>query len=211
MGSAGKAANPKRESMMNELLNFRNSAGTLLIALASFLTAILSSDCHAQSAIPADPPATGTNLPTPTPVSLEVAKDRARLMSEIYLATLEVMHDRYFHRERAVLPARAMEDIFAEINRQSKIETRWISASLKPMSVNHEPKTDFEKRASQEIAQGQTDVEVVEASVYRRAVAVPLGSSCINCHTGFFKEPSKSPQFAGLVISIPVTEAAAKP
>ncbi len=144
-------------------------------------------------------------------VSLEIARDRARLMSEIYTATLEVMHDRYFHREKAVLPARAMEDIFAEIHRQSKMEARWISVSLKPMSITHAPKTDFDRKAAREIDQGKAEFEAIDGRFFRRATAIPLSGNCINCHAGMFKEPTKSPKFAGLVISIPIIEVDSKP
>jgi hypothetical protein len=139
-------------------------------------------------------------------VSIDVARDRARVMSDIYLATLEVMHDRYFHGERAIVPARAMEDIFAEMRRQSKVETRWISVNLKAMSITHEPKTEFERQAAAEIEKGKTEFESVEGGFYRRATAVPLGNNCINCHTGLFKEPPKGARFAGLIVSIPVAE-----
>jgi hypothetical protein len=154
----------------------------------------------------ANSPAEKSSLP-----SIDVAKDRARLMSSIYLATLDVMHDRYFHGERAVLPARAMEDVFAEIRRQSKAEARWISASLKPMSITHEPKTAFEKKAAKEIDEGKAEVEWTEDGFYRLATPVLLGSNCVNCHGGMFKEPSKRPKYAGLIISIPVDANSAKP
>ena len=39
-------------------------------------------------------------------VSVEVARDRAKVMHDIYEATLDVMHHRYFHRERSVVQAR---------------------------------------------------------------------------------------------------------
>ncbi|MFO1007996.1 MAG: hypothetical protein U0929_18705, partial [Planctomycetaceae bacterium] len=48
-------------------------------------------------------------------VPVEVARDRAKLMHDIYTATLDVMHHRYFHREKSVVPARAMEDVFDEM------------------------------------------------------------------------------------------------
>lgn len=183
---------------------------------ATALVCMQGALCSAQAPPPIsshrDLPTTGTeSSTTSTPVSLEIARDRARLMSEIYLATLDVMHDRYFHSERAILPARAMEDVFAEIRRQSKMEARWISVSLKPMSITHEPKTDFEKKAAKEIDHGKTEFESVEGGVFRRATAVPLVSNCINCHAGNFNEPTKSPKFAGLVISIPVVGTESKP
>ena len=145
-----------------------------------------------------------------TGVAVAVARDRAKLMHDIYAATLDVMHERYFHGARAIVPARAMEDVFAEIKRQSKVEAHWIAVNMKAMSINHEPKSEFEKRAAKEIAAGKTALEVVEDGYYRRAGAIPLANNCISCHDGFFKEPSKTPRFAGLVISIPVAVEADK-
>jgi hypothetical protein len=34
------------------------------------------------------------------------------------------MHHHYFRRDGAVLPARALEDVFADVERESKIKTR---------------------------------------------------------------------------------------
>lgn len=54
-------------------------------------------------------------------VSLEAARDRAKLLHRVYAATLDAMHHHYFQANRSVLPARAMEDIFAELSDQSQI------------------------------------------------------------------------------------------
>lgn len=139
-------------------------------------------------------------------VSLEVARDRAKLMHEVYAATLEVMHHRYFHDARAIVPARALEDVFAEMDRQSNVAARWISVNTKPMSLHHEPKSDFEKKAAAEIVAGKPAVELVADGFYRRATVIPLTGGCISCHAGMFAEASKSPKFAGLVISIPLEQ-----
>lgn len=137
-------------------------------------------------------------------VSLDVARDRAKIMHDVYEATLEVMHHRYFHREKAVVPARAMEDVFSTIKRQSNIEARWISVNLKPMSVDHEPSSDFEKQAAREIADGKSELEIVEDGYYRRAGAIPLASGCVGCHAGFFKEATQTPKYAALIINVPI-------
>ena len=142
-------------------------------------------------------------------VSLDVARDRAKLLHEVYASMLDVIHRRYFHADRAIVPARAMEDVFSDMERAAHIEARWIVANLKAMSVDHEPETPFEKQAAREITRGKKEVEIVEAGFYRRAVPVPLTADCISCHGGFFRKPSSRPKFAGLVISIPV-EAGAK-
>lgn len=138
-------------------------------------------------------------------VSVEVARDRAKLMHDIYSATLDVMHHRYFHREKSVVPARAMEDVFDEMKLNSKSEARWIAVNLRAMSIDHEPETEFEKHAVREIVAGKSDVETIEGGYFRRATVIPLHDGCISCHEGTFRQPTKTPKFAGLVISIPVT------
>ena len=179
---------------------------TLAIAAALVLAGFWASpDGHSDeppddvkpTADPAHPQQQGAGVP------LEVARDRAKLLSDVYMSTLDVIHHKYFHRERAIVPARAMEDVFADMKRQSKIDARWIAVSLKPMSINHEPKTEFEKRAVREIKSGKREFELVDAGYYRRATAIPLTGGCASCHEGLFSQSTKK-LFAGLVISVPI-------
>lgn len=136
-------------------------------------------------------------------VSLDVARDRAMLLHEVYASTLNVMHHRYFHGDRATVPARAMEDVFSDIQRQYDIEARWIAATLRAMNIDHDPETPFEKQAADEIKSGKTEVEEVRSGYYRRAVAIPLSGGCMKCHSGSLNQSTRK-HFAGLVISIPV-------
>lgn len=176
------------------------------------------------AALRAEPPigeSGGSNSETPAAsdsrvdakgrVSVEVARDRAKVMHDVYAASLEMMHHRYFHRNRAVVPARAMEDVFDVIKGQSNVEAQWIAVNMKAMSIDHVPKSDFAKKAAKEIAAGKPELEVVENGYYRRAGAIPLATSCVGCHGGFFKEPTKTPKFAGLVISVPIIKDSDKP
>ena len=137
-------------------------------------------------------------------VSAQTARDRAQLLHDMYSATLDTMHHRYFHDDRAVVPARAMQDVFEELQRQHHIQARWISASFSPMSIDHEPKTAFEKQAARKLAKGEIVVETLEDGFYRRAGSIALTSGCVSCHNGLFASTSPTPKFAGLVISIPV-------
>lgn len=162
----------------------------------------------------ADPPAGSAPPPSAkTPVegaenrvSVAEARERARLIHQIYAASLNAIHHYYFRSERPTLPARALEDVFAEIDEQSKIKTRWIAVNTPAMSVSHEPKSDFEKMAAAQLAAGKSDYDRVEDGYYRRAGAIPLGAGCVSCHTRFSLAPAKTPRFAGLVISIPVKD-----
>ncbi|HYH63188.1 MAG TPA: DUF3365 domain-containing protein [Urbifossiella sp.] len=137
-------------------------------------------------------------------VSVAQARDRAKLMHEVYAATLDSMHHHFFRRDRAVLPARALEDVFAQVGRRTGVEAKWIAVNTPAMTVDHEPKTAFEKRAAAAIAAGKDAYEQLEDGVYRRAGAIPLGNGCVSCHTRSLTTPDKTPRFAGLVISVPV-------
>lgn len=155
---------------------------------------------HAWSAVSAAPPAGDA------PASVARARESAKLMHNIYASTLDVMHHHFFRHNRAVLPARAMEDIFADIEAQSKVKAKWIAVNTKAMSINHEPKSEFEKKAATAIAAGKGEFELVEDGYYRRAAAIPLGTGCVSCHTGMFAGGPKSQRFAALVISVPVSK-----
>tara|TARA_R110002111_G_scaffold262613_1_gene339538 strand:+ start:153226 stop:153855 length:630 start_codon:yes stop_codon:yes gene_type:complete len=134
------------------------------------------------------------------------AREKAKLTHKIYDATLHAMHQHYFINERAAVPARVMENMFSDVEREENMKARWISVNTKAMSVDHEPDTDFEKAAAKEIASGKNDYERVENGVYQRAVAISLmNHGCLSCHVGFFKKNTKD-RFAGLIISIPVKE-----
>lgn len=139
-------------------------------------------------------------------IPIAVARDRALLMHQIYTTTLEVMHDRYFHADRSVVPARAMEDVFENLERETGSKANWISVNLKAMSINHDPSTEFEKLAARALGKGEPAYEAVDNGIYRRATPIPLHGGCVSCHAGFNPKPSKTPKMAGLVISIPVTE-----
>jgi len=169
-------------------------AGSASIAFAAF----------ALCAEPPAQPAGESAAETAAKPDLARARDRAELMHKLYSATLDAMHDHYFHANRAVLPARAMEDVFAALNEESQIESRWISVNTPAMSLHHEPRDAFEKKAAAAIAAGKESFEAVENGRYRRVGAIPLADGCVSCHTGFSVKPASTPRFAGLVISMPV-------
>lgn len=164
-----------------------------------------ASDAQASDKAASKPAELQQNDKVP-PVPTATARDRAKLMHNIYAATLEVMHHRYFHEDRATVPARALEDVFSEIDEQSNIKARWISVNTKAMSIDHQPRDAFERKAAAEISAGKPEFEQIENGVYRRAAAIPLAAGCVGCHSGHFAPPPKSPRFAGLIISIPISE-----
>ncbi|MFO0926807.1 MAG: DUF3365 domain-containing protein [Gemmataceae bacterium] len=135
---------------------------------------------------------------------VEKAREQAKLLHTVYAATLDTMHHHYFRRDRAVVPSRAMEDIFEEVERDYKVKAKWISVNTRAMSTHHEPEGTFEKEAARVLGEGKAEYEAVEDGVYRRAGAIPLAASCIACHVGLFAKETKTPRVSALVISVPL-------
>jgi hypothetical protein len=143
-------------------------------------------------------------LPAKHDAAIDAARERAKLLHDVYSTTLDTLHHYYFRHDTAVVPARAMEDVFEKMARLSGGVANWISVNTKAMSVNHEPATAFEKKAAAELSAGKDVYEEIGKRVYRRVAAIPLGSNCVGCHTNMFSDASKSSRVAGLVISIPL-------
>lgn len=138
-------------------------------------------------------------------VPVAFARDRATQLHSTIELTLHAMHRHYFQRGRATLPARALQDVFDDIGHDSHVDVRWISVNTRAMTIDHEPETEFEKRAAKELSAGKDSFELVEDGTYRRAGSIPLGGGCIGCHTSTFAPGSKTPRMAGLVVSIPIS------
>ena len=186
----------------------KSAVGCACVAL------ILGAGLCSQAQQPAESKS-GSNAPVKKPidpkyrVSIEVARDRAKTMHEVYSSMLQVMHRHYFGRqrdERTTVPSRALEEVFSDISRQTRIDARWIAVNTTAMSIDNEPASDFEKQAAREISKGQEHLELIEDGYYRRAGVIQLGGSCLTCHTGLAIQPPKTPRYAALVISIPLTE-----
>lgn len=182
---------------MNMRLWFGRTVGSIIV-----WTAVTATSQEPPSA----PSATKGSTPeTKSLDSVSLARDQAKLMHKVYSVTLDVIHERYFRKDRDTVPARALEDVFSEMRRQTKVQSRWIGVNAKTMSVDHEPKDDFEKFAAKALGKGEESVERVEAKLYRRAEMIPLSSGCLTCHGTFGMEP-KTPRVAALVIGIPLKD-----
>ena len=137
---------------------------------------------------------------------VESARERAKVLHEVLHSTLKVLHRRYFHEDRAVIPARAMEDIFAEMKHEGHFEARWIAVNLRAMGIDHEPADEFEKQAAEALKEGKSEYEVVDHQTYRRVAPIPLQNGCIGCHEGGLRSSGSKGKLAALIITIPLVE-----
>ena len=142
-------------------------------------------------------------------LTVNEARRQAKLLHSTYEATLHTVHREYFREGgRTPVAARVLEDVFYWVDQETKGETRWIAVNTEAMSIEHKPKSEFEKAAAKVLATGKEEFEQVEAGMYRRAGAVTLFASCLRCHESSLTQLRTKRRVAGLVISIPVKEAA---
>lgn len=180
------------------------SLGKLCVAIAAIW--LLGSIFPISAQTPGKKPAASEKpIEDAARVSIDVARERAAVLHVAYAATLDTIHHHYFRREQSVLPARAMEEVFSSVARKSNVKARWISVNTQPMSVDHEPEGDFEKKAAAELAAGNAKYEAVENGYFRSASSISLHGGCLSCHhNSSFGPPPKGARYAGLVISVPI-------
>ncbi len=133
------------------------------------------------------------------------ARRQAKLLHEVYVTTLHTVHRTYFDEDsRDTIPARAMENVFRDVDRETGGRTRWIAVNTPAMNIDHKPEPGFEKDAARQLAKGDREFEKIEDGVYRRAGAVSLFAGCTKCHLSGIRPQQNVRSVAGLVISIPV-------
>ena len=140
-----------------------------------------------------------------TRLTVAEARMQARLLHETYVATLQAMHRRYFRDDaKQPVPSRVMEEVFADISVRFNVKARWFAVNAQVMTLEHEPRDEFEREAGRRFVAGQEEHEQVENGVYRRAGAIALFSSCVKCHAPAPMRPDVA-RYAGLTISVPVS------
>ena len=159
----------------------------------------------APEAAPAAPPA----APSSSIETVDEARRRAETLHSAIHITLHAVHRHYYVRnQRLPLPAAIMEKVFADIESDQGVTLRWLAVQGQAMNVEHNPKDDFERAASDALSSGKPAYEQVEAGVYRRAGAIVLTNEneCLKCHVP--DRATLENRTAGLIVSIPLAPAA---
>ena len=124
-------------------------------------------------------------------------------------ATEKRMHDQAIVEAAEHGPLQSLTDRELEVRHQPLTIYPWNAQRRVRAWVRFGPESvrlDARIVRSTALAAGKGDFEAVDGTVYRRAAPIPLTGGCVGCHTGFFKDPPKSPRFAGLIISMPVSD-----
>ena len=139
------------------------------------------------------------------PISVNEARGQARVLHDVLHSTLLIIHRKYYREdEKLPIPSSVLDDVFEEMQRDRNIKFRWISVNAEAMNIDHEPKTEFEKRAADVLSSGKKEFEQVENGIYHHVGTICLPSQCLKCHMP--NRRSTDTRFAGLIISLPVSE-----
>lgn len=150
-------------------------------------------------------PMEGTPTETVRVPTVAQAREQARLLHDSLHSTLLIVHRKYYREdEKLPIPSSVLDDVFEDLQQNRKIRFRWLSVNAEAMNIDHEPKTEFEKRAAAALADGKPEYEQVEQGIYRHVGRICLPSQCLKCHLP--NRRSTATRFAGLMISLPVSE-----
>ena len=137
------------------------------------------------------------------PATVAEARGRARMLHETLHGSLQVMHRDFFREDEGLkIPSRSLEDVFREMARSYGVRLHWIAVGLKAMSVENEPKTEFEKEAARIISSGKEEYESVAGDEFRFAGKIRLSATCLGCHAS--RRSRNDDRSAGLVIIMPL-------
>jgi len=171
-------------------------------AFAILMGMLLAMQSWADS--PDDSAEKDSKKPVPK-ITVDEARRQAKLLHSTYEAALHTVHREYFREAgRTPIPARVLEDVFYWVDQETHGETRWIAVNTEAMSIEHNPKSEFEKQAAKVLATGEEEFEQIEPGMYRRAGAITLFASCLKCHESALTQLRTKRRVAGLVINIPV-------
>ncbi|AMV32160.1 hypothetical protein VN12_08555 [Pirellula sp. SH-Sr6A] len=137
------------------------------------------------------------------PATVKEARSRAFLMYELINGSLQVMHRDLFDDETpSAIPSSSLDDVFVEMKKSFQVELRWLTVDADVVNVDHQAKTEFEKKAVRELAKGTSYSENVGEGLYQFAGPIRLASQCLKCHVK--NRTNTNPRTSGLVITIPM-------
>ncbi|WP_146537332.1 c-type heme family protein [Rubripirellula reticaptiva] len=144
------------------------------------------------------------------PANVDEARDRSKLVHEIFRGTLQVVHRDLFDEDNGfAIPSRSLEDVFSELARSYDVDLKWLIVNADVLNIDHVAETDFEKQAVKVLAKGQPALEQVTENRFHYAGAITLHSQCLKCHVK--RRTSNENRTAGLLISMPIAPDSSAP
>jgi hypothetical protein len=123
----------------------------------------------------------------PDKVALERTREQVKMLDTLYKTAVVSITNSYVEGQASVPAAMVAKDVFAAMHKNGYHNARLIDATGKPRNKANVAKTDFEKKAVEQMKEGKAYYEeVAEVNgkhVLRAATVVPVVlKQCATCH-----------------------------
>jgi len=123
------------------------------------------------------------------PAALARTRDQVQMLDDLYKNAVVSITNAYVSQQADTPAAAVAKDVFAAMHKKGYHAARLIDATGRPKNKENVAKTDFEKKAVKEIADGKPSIEevgeVAGKPVLRVATVVPsVLKQCAICHGG---------------------------
>ncbi len=125
----------------------------------------------------------------PDKASVERARESVKMLDDLYKTAVVSITNKYVEKQADTPAAEIAKDIFVAMHKKGWHTARLLDATGKPKNKANVAKTDFEKKAVEEIKGGKTYFEEIGDKegkpVLRDATVVPaVLKQCTVCHGG---------------------------
>jgi hypothetical protein len=117
------------------------------------------------------------------------ARESVKMLDDLYKTAVVAITNKYVEQQSDTPAAAVAKEVFEAMHKKGWHDARLIDATGKPKNKDNVAKTDFEKKAVEQIQNGKTYVEEVGDKdgkpVLRAATLVPsVLKQCAVCHGG---------------------------
>jgi hypothetical protein len=138
--------------------------------------------------------------PDPDPAAIDRTRTTVRMLDDVYKGFVVHITETYVKAQETTPAARVTQKVFKHMEKNRWHSARLVDATGEPANRKNAPKTDFERRAIEELKSGKTYFDEVgqrdNRPVLRAATPVPVVmKQCIACHPGL-----KEGQLMGAIV-----------
>ena len=161
----------------------KTRVGSLILAVIAGIAAVVC-----LTAVPAEP-VNAKEPAKPDAAAVERAREEVKKLDDLYKTAVVGITKTYVEQQADTPAAAVAKALFEAMHQKGYHHARLVDATGKPKNKDNVAKTDFEKKAVEEIKGGKTYVEEVGEKdgkpVFRAGTIVPsVLSQCAVCHGG---------------------------
>jgi hypothetical protein len=147
----------------------------------------------------------GADAAGPDPAAVERTRETVRMIDDLYKGAVVYITATYVRAQETTPAAKVAQKIFKHMEEKGWHSARLIDVTGSPSNKANVARTDFEKRAAEQIKAGKPYLDEVASRdgkpVLRAATVVPVVmKQCIACHPGY----KEGDPIGALVYELPI-------